>query len=84
MEIVMKHQERKGSAITSIIAAILFALILAIFGRSVEGGAKKDYSQVVKSTAPMSKSQVIGSGLYQINVLEEAKHHFMPVLRDLE
>ncbi len=79
----MKSEERKGSALTSIIAALVFALILAIFGRSVHGEKSQQPAGPQPSSAVV-ESSVIDSGFYQIHVLDEAKHHFMPVLSDLQ
>ena len=85
----MRSEEKKGSAVTSIITAVIFVLILAIFGRSVHGAK----SQQPTSHQPLTihqpsivaeQSPVISSGFYQIHVLDEAKHHFMPPLSDLQ
>ncbi len=79
----MRSEEKKGSALTSIIAALVFALILAIFGRSVHGEKAQQPAGSQPSRA-FAESAVIDSGFYQIHVLDEAKHHFMPVLSDLQ
>jgi hypothetical protein len=79
----MRSEEKKGSAVTSIIAAVIFVLILAIFGRSVHGGKSQQPTSHQPSIVA-EESPVIGSGFYQIYVLDEAKHHFMPPLSDLQ
>ena len=79
----MRNEEKKGSALTSIIAALIFVLVLAIFGRSVQG-AKNHYPSNNQSSAGAAESRVIGSGFYRIHVLDEAKHHFIPSFRNLD
>ncbi len=79
----MRSEEKKGSAVTSIIAAVIFVLILAIFGRSVHG-AKSQQPTSNQPSIVAEQSPVISSGFYQIHVLDEAKHHFMPPLSDLQ
>ena len=79
----MRSEEKKGSAVTSIIAAVVIALILAIFGRSVHGEKSPQQAGPQPSSAA-AESSVIDSGFYQIHVLNEAKHHFMPPLSDLQ
>lgn len=79
----MRSEEKKGSVVTSIIAAVIFVLILAIFGRSVQG-AKSQQQASHQPSIVAAESSVIGSGFYRIHVLNEAKHHFMPPLSDLQ
>lgn len=79
----MRSEEKKGSAVTSIITAVIFVLILAIFGRSVHG-AKSQQPTSNQPSIVAEESPVIGSGFYHIVVLDEAKHHFMPPLSDLQ
>lgn len=79
----MRNEEKKGSAVTSIIAAVIFVLILAVFGRSVQGAKSRQQANLQPSIVT-TESSVIGSGFYQIHVLNEAKHHFIPPLSDLQ
>jgi len=79
----MRNEERKGSAVTSVIAALIFVLILTIFGRSVHSARNQNPSN---NQPPVitAESSDIGSGYYRIHLLDEAKHHFIPSLRPLD
>ncbi len=79
----MRNEERKGSAVTSVIAALIFVLVLTIFGRSVHG-AKDQQPSINQPPIVATESSDIDSGYYRIHLLDEAKHHFIPSLGNLD
>jgi len=79
----MRNEERKGSAVTSVIAAFIFVLVLTIFGRSVHG-ARDQQPSINQPPVVATESSDIDSEYYQIHVLDEAKHHFVPSLGNLD
>jgi hypothetical protein len=79
----MRNEERKGSAVTSVIAALIFVLVLTIFGKSVHGAENQQPSND-QPPVIAAESSDIDSGYYRIHVLDEAKHHFIPSLGNLD
>ena len=79
----MDVKNRKGSVLTSVIAAALFFLILAVFGRSIHGENLRIQHRSITTTTSQHQT-VVGAGFYQINLQENAKQQFMPEIRDLE
>ena len=79
----MDVKNRKGSVLTSIIAAVLFFLILTVFGRSLHGEHLRIQHRSLTTTAPQQQTMV-GAGFYQTHLHENAKQQFMPEIRDLE
>lgn len=79
----MRNEERKGSAVTSVIAALIFILVLTIFGKSVHGAESRQPSGDLPPVIA-AESFNIDSGYYWIHVLDEAKHHFIPSLENLD
>lgn len=79
----MNGKNRQGSIVTSVLAAGVFFLILSTFSKSME--VERDYSRVISSGEKSKETvMVIGSGSYQMNILEKAKYQFMPILADIE
>ena len=79
----MDANNRKGSVLTSVIAAALFFLILAVFGRSIHGENLRIHPRSI-TTATSQQQTVVGAGFYQTYLHETAKQDFMPQIRDLE
>ena len=78
----MNIENRKGSPITSAIAAGLFFIVLALFNKSMH--LERDYSHQISSTyATSGSTMIVGSGSYQMYVIEEAKNQFMPIIANI-
>jgi len=79
----MKNTDRKGSAVTSIIALLSLFLVLAVFGNSVQDAAVLR-SVKNRQSSSMVEPYDVGAGFYHIHVLPEADHYFMPNWQNLD
>jgi len=82
-EFIMKQEQRRGSTVTSIITAIIFFMILALFGRSVQG-ERIDFQAQNRSTTIATESTATCPDYYRIHILEEGKHHFRQPLNSVQ
>ncbi len=79
----MRHEEQKGSVVTSVITACIFVLILAVFGKSVQG-ERYQLPSAGNQSAAAATSTVVGAGFYWTHVLDEGKHHFLQPLKSFD
>jgi glucose uptake protein GlcU len=73
----MKKEDKKGSVITGVFIALIFFLIIAVFGKSVRdaNANKQNYKNL---SVGIESQYAIRAGYSNLSILKDAEQIFVP------